>query len=109
MAIKRTAKSLGTPVRKSVTSPGLRHVDIRVAHQMVPGDVYVGWMCKNKSCRRLIAIALPEAASKPASGQSDDQLSALKCPHCGDEDLYRWGARGEHQYAVASTPVSPST
>lgn len=102
MAIKRSAKSLGTPVRKAVTSPGLRHVDIRVAHQMVPGDLYVGWLCKNKACGLVIAIAPTQAAGKPASAQSDDQLAALKCPHCGNEDLYRWSARGEHKYTVGS-------
>ena len=100
MAIKRPSKSLGTPVRKSVTSPGLRHVDVRVPQQMVPGDLYLGWVCKNKSCGLVIAIALPAAGSKPASAESDDQLAALKCPHCGDEDLYRWTARSEHKYTV---------
>jgi hypothetical protein len=102
VAIKRPSKSLGTPVRKSVTSPGLRHVDVRVAHQMVPGDLYVGWVCKNKACRLVIAIALTQPGSKPAAAESGDQLAAIKCPHCGDEDLYRWSARGEHRYTVAS-------
>ena len=102
MAIKRPSKSLGTPVRKAVTSPGLRHVDVRPLHQMVPGDLYPGWMCKNKSCGLVIAIALTQAGSKPPSAQSEDQLAAIKCPHCGDEDLYRWSARGEHTYTVRS-------
>ena len=105
MAIKRPSKSRGTPVRQTVTSPGVRHVDVRVPHQMVAGDVYLGWVCKNKSCRLVIAIALTPAASKPASAASEDQLAAIKCPHCGDEDLYRWGARSEHTY----TARSPST
>jgi predicted RNA-binding Zn-ribbon protein involved in translation (DUF1610 family) len=34
--------------------------------------------------------------------ESADQLAVIKCPHCGDEDLYRWSARSEHKYAVAS-------
>ncbi len=102
MAIKRTSKSLGTPVRKPVTSPGLRHVDIRMPQQMVPGDLYQGWLCKNKSCGVVIAIAVAPAGSKPASAESDDQLAAIKCPHCGNEDLYRWGARSEHKYTVGS-------
>ena len=50
----------------------------------------------------VIAIALTQAGSKPALAESDDQLAAIKCPHCGDEDLYRWSARSEHKYAVAS-------
>ena len=102
MAIKRPSKSLGTPVRKAVTSPGLRHVDVRIPHQMVAGDLYLGWVCKNKSCRLVIAIALTEAGSKPAVADSADQLAAIKCPHCGDEDLYRWSARSEHKYTVGS-------
>ena len=102
MAIKRPSKSLGTPVRKAVTSPGLRHVDVRVPHQMVPGDLYLGWVCKNKSCGLVIAIALTQAASKPNLAESDVQLAAIKCPHCGDEDLYRWGARSEHKYTAGS-------
>jgi len=105
MAIKRPSKSLGTPVRKPVTSPGLRHVDVRVPHQMVPGDLYLGWVCKNKSCGLVIAIALTQAGSKPALAESADQLAAIKCPHCGNEDLYRWSARGDHKYTVGSPGV----
>jgi len=100
VAIKRSSKSLGTPVRRAVTSPGLRHVDVRVPHQMVPGDLYVGWLCKNKACGLVMAIALPQAGSKPAAAESDDQLAAIKCPHCGNEDLYRWSARSEHKYTL---------
>lgn len=102
MAIKRPSKSRGTPVRKAVTSPGLRHVDVKVPQQMVPGDLYLGWVCKNKSCGRVIAIAVTQAGSKPAAGASDDQLAAIKCPHCGDEDLYRWSARSEQKYAAGA-------
>jgi predicted RNA-binding Zn-ribbon protein involved in translation (DUF1610 family) len=100
VAIKRPSKSLGTPVRKQVTSPGLRHVDVRVPHQMVPGETYSGWLCKNKSCGLVIAIVPTAAASKPASADSGDQLAAIKCPHCGEEDLYRWSARSEQVYAA---------
>jgi len=102
VAIKRPSKSLGTPVRRPVTSPGLRHVEVRLPHQMVPEDLYLGWLCKNRSCGRVIAIALTQAGSKPASAESEDQLAAIKCPHCGDEDLYRWSARSEHKYTMRS-------
>ena len=102
MAIKRPSKSLGTRVRKTVTSPGLRHVDVRVPHQMVPGELYLGWVCKNKSCGRVMAIALTQGGSTPAVADSDDRLAAIKCPHCGNEDLYRWSARSEHKYTVES-------
>ena len=100
MSIKRTSKSIGTAVRKPATSPAVRHIDVVAARQMVPGDLYSGWLCKNKSCGRVIAIALPQAGSKPALAESDDQI-VLKCPHCGDENLYRWSARSEHQHTVA--------
>jgi hypothetical protein len=100
MAIKRSSKSLGSPARKQPTSPGVRHVDIRVPQQMVPGDLYLGWVCKNKSCGLLMAIAAAQAGTKPAPAESDNQLAVIKCPHCGNEDLYRWGARSEHKYVV---------
>ena len=102
MAIKRPSKSLGTPVRKTVTSPGLRHVEVKPRNQMVAGDTYLGWVCKNKACGLVIAIALPPAGGKPGAGESDDQLAALKCPHCGNEDLYRWGARSERGYTAGN-------
>ena len=102
MAIKRPSKSLGTPVRKAVTAAALRHVDITVPQQMVPGNFYLGWRCKNKSCGLVIAVSVTQAASKPALAESADQLAAIKCPHCGDEDLYRWSARSEHQYTGVS-------
>jgi predicted RNA-binding Zn-ribbon protein involved in translation (DUF1610 family) len=70
-------------------------------HQLVPGDLYLGWVCKNKSCGLAIAIAPPQAGSKPAA-DSDDQLAVIKCPHCGHEELYRWSARSEHKYTVQS-------
>jgi predicted RNA-binding Zn-ribbon protein involved in translation (DUF1610 family) len=105
VAIKRPSKTQGTPVRKSVTSPGLRRVDVRLPRQMVPGDLYLGWVCKNRSCGLVIAIAPTQAVGTAASTESDDQLAAIKCPHCGDEDLYRWGTRSEHQYMVGSTTV----
>jgi hypothetical protein len=73
-----------------------------MANQMVPGDLYVGWACKNKACGRVIAIAPAPPGSKPAGAESDDQLAAIKCPHCGNEDLFRWSARSERQYTVGS-------
>lgn len=103
VAIKRTSKSKGTPVRKTVTSPGLRHIDVRAPAQLVPGDLYPGWVCKNKSCGLVIAIVLAQAGSTSSSAESDDQLAVIKCPHCGDENLYRWSARSELKY----TPKSP--
>ena|SRR5215475_3397581 len=103
VAIKRTSKSLGTPVRKAVTSPGLRHVDVRGSHQMVAGETYLGWLCKNKACRLLIAVVPEPAGTKPGASESEDQLAAIKCPHCGNEDLYRWSARTEHKHVPGSS------
>lgn len=100
MAIKRPAKGRGTPAHKSVASAPLRHVDVRPPQQMVPGQPYVGWLCKNRSCGLVIATA----ASTPCGKASDvdDQLTAIKCPHCGDENLYRWSARSEQNYSPKS-------
>jgi len=103
MAIKRPIKNRGTPSRKPVTSAAVHHIDVRAQPHMVSGTSYQGWLCKNKSCGRVIAIAPTPAGSKPALPEFDDHMTAITCPHCGDEDLYRWSARGEHPY----TPVAP--
>lgn len=102
MSIKRTSKSIGTAVRKPTTSPGVRHIDVVAPRQMVPGDLYSGWLCKNKPCGLLIAIAPAQAAGKPGSAGADDQI-VVKCPHCGDENLYRWSAQSDHKYAATSS------
>jgi hypothetical protein len=96
MAIKRPSKGKGTPSHKPVASAPLHHVDVRPPQQMVVGEVYVGWQCKNRSCGLLIATADTAPGDKPTA--FDDQLTAIKCPHCGDEDLYRWSARSEQKY-----------
>jgi hypothetical protein len=100
MSIKRPSKSTGSAVHRPVASPGVRHVEVMTPREMVPGDLYSGWLCKNKSCGLVIAIALPKAGGKTAPAQADDQLVVIKCPHCSDENLYRWSARSEHPYAV---------
>ncbi len=104
MVIKRPTKSRGTPSHKPVASAPLRHVDVRPQQQMVPGELYAGWLCKNRSCGRVIAIAATAAGGK-ALTDVDDQLTAIKCPHCGDENLYRWSARSEQKY----TPTGAGT
>ena len=101
MAIKRPTKSRGMPSHNAVASAPLRHVDVRALQQMVPGEVYVGWLCKSRSCGRVIAIAAT-APGGNALTDFDDQLTAIKCPHCGDENLYRWSARSEQKYAPKS-------
>jgi predicted RNA-binding Zn-ribbon protein involved in translation (DUF1610 family) len=103
MAIKRSTKSKGTPSHKPVATAPLRHVDVRAPQQMMPGEVYVGWLCKNRSCGRVIAIAATAPGGK--APDFDDQLTAIKCPHCGDENLYRWSARGDQIH----TPKSVAT
>jgi hypothetical protein len=100
MSIKRPSRSSGTGARMPATAPAVRHVDVMAPQQMVAGNLYSGWLCKNKSCGLLIAIAVPPAGSKPAAAPADDPLIVIKCPHCADENLYRWSARGEHSYAA---------
>lgn len=103
MAIKRSSKSRGTPLRKPVSSAAaVRHIDVKPRHQMVAGTEYEGWLCKNPACALVIALATPPEGAKAAARDSEDHLSALKCPHCGNEDLYRWSARGQHAYAPKS-------
>ena len=105
MAIKRPSKSKGAPLRRPVASVAARHVDLISKQQMVPGNRYIGWLCRNRSCGVVIAIALPLAGGKVTVPEVNDQLTALKCPHCGDEDLYRWSARGEHEYTPKSVAI----
>jgi predicted RNA-binding Zn-ribbon protein involved in translation (DUF1610 family) len=100
MAIKRPTKSRGTPSHKPAASAPLRHVDVKAPQQMVPGEPYLGWLCKK--CGQVIAIATTASGGKTAT-EFDDQLTAIKCPHCADENLYRWSARSELKY----TPSNP--
>jgi hypothetical protein len=81
----------------------LRHVNVKAPQQMVPGELYEGWLCKNRSCSLLIAIAAAAPGGKPAA-EFDDQLTAIQCPHCLDENLYRWSARSELKFQ----PKSPA-
>jgi hypothetical protein len=99
MAIKRSSKSKGASSHKPAATAPLRHVDVRAPQQMVPGEAYVGWLCKNRSCGRVIAIAATPPGGK-ALTDFDDQLTAIKCPHCEDENLYRWSARTEQNYTL---------
>lgn len=102
MAIKRPSKSRGTPVRKPVSTTTIRHVEVVPVQRMVAGEAYVGWLCKNRSCGLLIAVAPPPPGEKLPAAAPEDQISALKCPHCGNEDLYRWSARSELRYTPKS-------
>ncbi len=97
MALKRSSKSLGKPVGKPLTS-AVRHVEVRPKRLMAAGSSYEGWLCKSKACGLVIAIAPAPPGSKPVAAEPEDRLVALKCPHCGDEDLYRWNNRAEHPY-----------
>ena len=108
MAIKRPTKSRGTPLRRPVSSAAaVRHIEVRPKHQMVAGELYEGWLCKNSACGLVIALALLPEGSKSTVSESDDHLSVVKCPHCGNEDLYRWNARAKHAYAPKSAGAAP--
>jgi hypothetical protein len=98
MAIKRSTKSRSTPSRQSAASVAVRHVDPVSKSQMVAGNQYTGWLCKNRSCGALIAIASPPPGGKTLGTGFDDPVTAIKCPHCGEEDLYRWSARSDQAY-----------
>ncbi len=99
MAIKRSVKSKGSASSKAaVASAPLRHAEVRPAQQMVVGEVYVGWLCKNRSCGQVIAIVGAVSGEK-VSADFGEPLTAIKCPHCKDEDLYRWSGRGEFKHA----------
>jgi predicted RNA-binding Zn-ribbon protein involved in translation (DUF1610 family) len=108
MAIKRPTKGRNTHSHKPVASAPLRHVDLRAPQQMVPGELYVGWACKNRSCGLVIAITTTASGGK-AVAEFDDQLTAVKCPHCGDEDLYRWSARSAQKYTPHGATGSAQT
>ena len=95
MAIKRPAKGRGALSHKPFAATPLRHIDVRVPQQMKPGELYVGWLCKK--CGLVVAIAATVPGAK-AQTEFEDPLTAIKCPHCGDEDLYRWNARSELKY-----------
>ena len=102
MALKRSSKGLGRAVNKPMAS-AVRNVEVRSKQQMVAGQSYEGWLCKNKSCGLLIAIAPPPPGAKPAAAEPEDRLVAIKCPHCADEDLYHWNARGTHTFIPKDT------
>jgi hypothetical protein len=104
MAIKRPMKSRSTPSHKPVAAVPLRHVDVRAPQQMVPNDPYIGWLCKNRACGLVIGIAGATPGGKTAA-EFDDPLTAITCPHCGDEDLYRWSARSELRYTPRAAGV----
>jgi len=53
-------------------------VDVKAPQQMVPDEFCVGWLCKSRSCGRVIAIAATAPGGKPAA-EFDDQLTAVKC------------------------------
>jgi hypothetical protein len=80
MAIACSAKSRGTPSYKAVASAPLRHVDDTARQQMVPGELSVGWLCRNRSCGLVIAIAAATPGGK-VPAEFDDPLIAIKCPH----------------------------
>jgi hypothetical protein len=97
MALKRSTKGFGKSVSKPMAS-AVGHVEARTRQQMSAGQSYEGWLCKNNKCARVIAIAPPPSGARQAPRDTEDRLVALKCPHCGDEDLYHWNQRSEHTF-----------
>ena len=107
MSIKRRSTgSTKSTARKPVTSSTRQRVEILPTRKMVPGDEYLGWLCKNSACGLLIAIA-DVAAADAVAGKTPildepDHLAAVTCPHCQNEDLYRWNARVRRPYVPKS-------
>ncbi len=97
MALKRSSKGFGKAIARPMAS-AVRNVEVMGKLQMVAGQHYEGWLCKGKGCGLVMAIAPPPAASEVATPASDDRLVTVKCPHCANEDLYRWNARGSHEF-----------
>ena len=71
----------------------LRFTDILPPRAMKSGREYESWKCNNEACEQPI-VPRRQRLDRPAL------VLSIKCPHCGNEDLYRWSARSEHQYAV---------
>ncbi|MGH9642043.1 MAG: hypothetical protein ACRD3Q_06415 [Terriglobales bacterium] len=72
-------------------------VEILAAKKMVAATEYVGWLCLNRACGLVIAIA-DIAASDALHGPTPvvhgpDHTPVIECPRCQNEDLYRWDAR----------------
>ena len=103
MALKRSSKGFGKAINRPMAS-AVRHLDVRARQQLTAGQSYEGWLCKGAGCGLVIAIAPTPPGAKPVD--SDDHLVAVKCPHCGNEDLYRWNARGEHAFVPKEPPVA---
>jgi len=101
MALKRSSKGFGKAVNRPMAS-AVRHLEVRTRQQMAAGQSYEGWLCKSGGCGLVIAVAPAPAGTKLA--EPDDHLVAAKCPHCGNEDLYRWNSRGEHPFLPKDTP-----
>lgn len=103
MALKRSSKGFGKAINRPMAS-AVRNVEVKAKQQMVAGQSYEGWLCKGKGCGVVIAIAATPAPSKTGNPEPADRLVTAKCPHCGNEDLYRWDARGPHAFVPNDAP-----
>ena len=102
MSIKRRATGSAKPAAKAIVSSTRGRVEILPARKMVAGTEYVGWLCRNKACGLVIAIA-DIAAADALHGPTPvvhepDHTPVIKCPHCQNEDLYRWNSRERRVY-----------
>ena len=102
MSIKRRATGGTKPAAKAVVSSTRGRPEILPAQKMVAGTEYVGWLCRNKACGLLMAIA-DVAVADPSQGpppikHEPDHTPVIKCPHCQNEDLYRWNSRERRVY-----------
>ena len=109
MSIKRRATGSAKPGANAVVSGTRGRVEILPARKMVAGTEYVGWLCRNKACGLVIAVAELAAADAPhgpvAVVHEPDHTPVIKCPHCQNEDLYRWKAREPRVYTPRTSNV----
>jgi predicted RNA-binding Zn-ribbon protein involved in translation (DUF1610 family) len=98
MALKRSSKGFGKAIARPMAS-AVRNVEVMGKQQLQAGRSYEGWLCKGKGCGLVMAIVPPPSSSQAPAAASDDRLVTVKCPHCGNEDLYRWNARSNHEFA----------
>jgi hypothetical protein len=102
MAIKRPTKSKSTATHEPVATAPLRHVDVRPPQQMIPGEIYVGWLCKNRSCGQVIAITTPDGKAVTAF---DDQLTDRIPNFHNRRSTYRKPARRDRRHRLIPHPM----
>ena len=103
MAIKRPSKSMGTPYVGRWPQLPCAMSTSGQSSRWFQGIATSGGCVRTAHAECSLPLHSHRQEAKWPCPNIDDQLTALKCPHCGDEDLYRWSARSEHEYTLKST------